>query len=145
MWNREGWQRVAKRLIEARVAAGFLRRSDFARHHNLGNDRTLYDIENARRDNYGVPMIMMLERIYGLASGEIQRLVDGEPVPAEADEGQPLSEAEDNIRKMPGITDAEREMLVAVLRAKRAEHGIGTAGDNGPPMRSVDREAGEQR
>jgi hypothetical protein len=79
-----GWGRVAHRLKQARIDAGFPHRVDLVDEllrtgkAKLSVDRILGDLERGSRDNYSPATLSAVEAWYGLAPGEIQSLLSGE-------------------------------------------------------------------
>lgn len=75
----ERWHELGEHLIRRRVALGFPKRAEFARHLRLTHDRTLSDIENARRDNYSAATLGQVEGYYQLAVRAIPDFLEGAP------------------------------------------------------------------
>lgn len=78
-YTAERWHELGEHLIRRRVALGFSKRSEFAKHLRLTHDRTISDIENGRRDNYSAATLGQLESYYGLAVRAIPDFLDGAP------------------------------------------------------------------
>lgn len=78
-YSKERWRELGRHLIQRRVALGYAKRSDFAKHLRLTHDRTLSDIENGRRDNYSAATLSQLEGYYGLAVRAIPEFLEGAP------------------------------------------------------------------
>lgn len=68
----EQWKALGAALVRRRVELGFSKRTEFASSLGLTHDRTLSDIENGRRTNYGDATIAQIERFYRIAEGAIQ-------------------------------------------------------------------------
>lgn len=74
------WQRLGELLIAARVGMGFTKRAGWVEHLGFTHDRTITDIENAKRSNYGRATLADIERAYGWRPGSIRSvLAGGEP------------------------------------------------------------------
>jgi hypothetical protein len=74
------WRRLGELLMARRVELGFPIRSAFAKHLGMSHDRTLADLENARRRNFDQTTLLFVERGYGWGSGSIRAvLAGGEP------------------------------------------------------------------
>lgn len=79
-----GWERLGLLLLRRRVHLGYPNRSAFARDKGLKNDRTLSDLEKAKRTNFGDNTLAHMEVVYEWAPGSIERvLAGGEPTPIE--------------------------------------------------------------
>jgi hypothetical protein len=88
------WRRLGELLVQRRVELGFRDREAFARARGLAHSRILFDLENAKRDNYAPSTRADVERIYGWEYGSVQAVLDGgAPTPAEAD--RPLEAYDD--------------------------------------------------
>jgi hypothetical protein len=73
----ERWQRLGAQLIQRRTAL-YPRHSRGAFSETTGlSYRLVYDIEEARRTNFGTPVIAGIEAAYKLAPGAIGRFLDG--------------------------------------------------------------------
>lgn len=79
-----GWGRVARRLQQARIDAGFPHRIDLVDEllrtgkAKLSVDRILGDLERGARSNYSSATISAVEAWYGLEPGEVRRVHAGE-------------------------------------------------------------------
>jgi hypothetical protein len=79
------WQRLGELLIARRIELGGKVRTRFAEENGLGHDRTLSDLEKARRTVYEDATIAEVERIYRWAPGSIRAVLAGrEPTPLQA-------------------------------------------------------------
>jgi transcriptional regulator with XRE-family HTH domain len=78
-YSAERWHELGEQLIRRRVALGFPKRSEFAKHLRLTHDRTLSDIENGRRANYSAATLGQLEGHYRLAVRAITDFLEGAP------------------------------------------------------------------
>lgn len=118
----DAWRRLGDLLLARRVELGWRRRAPFARHLGLTHDRTLADIELARRRNFDRPTLLFIERAYGWGEGSIQRVLAGgeptvtpqnpEPAP-EVDPDPVVAPPQDDeeilFRLPPGLTPRQRE------------------------------------
>jgi hypothetical protein len=78
------WTRLAEHLIARRVELGHPRRPSFYREHEMssGQQRTIEDIENARRTNYAPSTRAWVEQVYRWQVGSIRSvLAGGDPSP----------------------------------------------------------------
>ena len=83
------WRRLGDLLLARRVELGFPKRAAFARHLGLSHDRTLSDIELARRRNFDRTTLLFIERSYGWENGSIAAvLAGGEPSVTEQNPGR---------------------------------------------------------
>lgn len=71
------WKRLAELAIARRVELGYHRRAKFARARGLSHDRTLSDLENAKRTNFEPATIAQIEQIYQWAPGSVRAVLDG--------------------------------------------------------------------
>lgn len=78
-YSRERWIELGDHLTRRRVALGYAKRSDFAKHLRLTHDRTISDIEHGRRNNYSAATLAQLEGYYQLAARAIPDFLDGAP------------------------------------------------------------------
>lgn len=80
------WERLGRLLIARRVELGFPNRSAFARHLGMSHDRTLADLEKARRQNFDETTLLFVENGYGWQAGSIREvLAGGDPILTAAD------------------------------------------------------------
>ena len=79
----DAWLRLGELLRQRRVQiAGHGNRTQFARDKGLPNDRTLFDLEKGRRNNYSAAQLDLMEIVYGWTPGSIRAvLAGGEPTP----------------------------------------------------------------
>lgn len=73
------WQRLADEVVRRRGYLGLTRR-EFAEDTGFAA-KTLGDIENARRKNYGAATLARLERALRWPSGAVDAILRGEPAP----------------------------------------------------------------
>jgi transcriptional regulator with XRE-family HTH domain len=78
-YTAERWRELGEHLTRRRVALGFPKRSEFAKHLRLTHDRTLSDIEKGRRNNYSAATLGQLEGYYRLAVRAITDFLEGAP------------------------------------------------------------------
>jgi hypothetical protein len=71
------WRRLGELLMARRVELGFPIRSAFAKHLGMSHDRTLADLENARRRNFDQTTLLFVERGYGWRRGSIKDVLGG--------------------------------------------------------------------
>lgn len=82
--NPQDWQRLGERLLRRRMELGWTRRSAFAKHLGMTHDRTLADLENARRNNFEPGTLVFIEQGYAWEPGSIAAvLAGGEPTRSE--------------------------------------------------------------
>lgn len=122
----EAWQRLGELLIAARSSQGFANRSAFARHLGLKHQRTLTDIENAKRRDFGKATIASIEHWYGWKTGSVRDvLTGGDPTPlakatVPGDSGsvgpKPQDGEEIVFRLPPGLTPRQRERARRIAR-----------------------------
>lgn len=128
MEDPEARHRLGQLLIDARVAMGFRRRAEFMRHLGLSHDRTLSDIENARRTNFDPSTIAFLEQSYGWAPGSIGAvLTGGEPTPrrspGQVDVTHPNPDVQVEVDQHPvglGLDDAAADLTPEQIESVRA-------------------------
>lgn len=111
------WQHLAEELIRARVRLGYPKRSRFAADKGLTNDRTLADLENARRENYDQSTRALVEQIYGLAPGNFAELLQGLPpryVGGDDDDAEVLMDLPEEALR--GLSAIEQEEVRAAAR-----------------------------
>jgi len=126
--NAESWQRLAGELIDRRVAldSRFSNRRLFCQERGI-DYRTVSDLENARRDNYGRQTLAKIERAYEWAPGSVRTILEGkEPTPLSAGRrsGYPDFVGDDPFFRHIWDADelaspAEREMTVRLIKAAR--------------------------
>lgn len=93
------WQRLGELLLARRVELGWRRRAPFARHLGLTHDRTLADIELARRKNFDQATLLFLERGYGWEPNSIKAvLAGGEPTVTEPNPGPQVQVDQPSVR-----------------------------------------------
>lgn len=86
-----GWQRLSRLLVERRLELGYAKRAPFARANGLSHDRVLFDLENARRDNYDPATLALVEQIYRWRRGSIEAVREGgDPTPVDDSNAEPL-------------------------------------------------------
>lgn len=123
----ERWQELGEHLTRRRLALGFSKRSDFAKHLRLTHDRTLSDVENGRRSNYSAATLSQLEGWYQLAVRAIPNFLEGGPtlVSDPGDAGGMIVEAAaahgHDLTGMLGVVDIAR--ATAHRRAERHDEG----------------------
>lgn len=75
----ERWVQLGQELMARRIeVAGHSNRSRFAKENDLPNDRVLYDLEKARRNNFDQSTLAHMEAVYRLRPGAIGRFVAGD-------------------------------------------------------------------
>ena len=88
----ERWQRLGDMLLNRRVElTGDTNREAFARKAGLRYSRSLFDIENGKRDNYGPAMLAQLEQVYRWEAGSINAVLAGGQPTELSDEQFPAS------------------------------------------------------
>jgi hypothetical protein len=125
----KSWQRLAEKLIERRVAIDprYSNRRLFCDERGI-DYRTVSDLERARRDNYGRPMLAKVEVAYKWAAGSVRQILEGgDPTlqSAEHRNGYPDYVGEDPYLRYIWDAEqlsspAEREMTIRLIRAVRA-------------------------
>lgn len=78
-YSKDRWRELGEHLTRRRIALGYPKRSEFAKHLRLTHDRTLSDIENGRRVNYSAATLSQLEGYYQLAVRAIPDFLEGAP------------------------------------------------------------------
>jgi len=73
----ERWQRLGEMLLNRRVELGGTNREAFARERGLRYSRSLFDIENGKRDNYGPAILAQMEQVYRWEAGSIKAVLEG--------------------------------------------------------------------
>lgn len=115
------WQRLGELLVARRTELGHPKRLPFAKHHGLTHDRTLSDLENARRtrlEGFDPATLAQVEQIYQWAPGSIRKvLAGGDPVKLDDD-----APPDDIVALLPpgaldGLSDVEREEVLAIGKA----------------------------
>ena len=79
--NAAAWERLGMLLTQrrAQIDPRYGRRTRFAEEHHLGH-RVVYEIEKARRQNFGDGTIAAIEAAYELVPGSLRRTLDGGPL-----------------------------------------------------------------
>ena len=94
------WQRLGEMLLNRRVElTGDTNREAFARDAGLRYSRSLFDIENGKRDNYSPAMLAQMEQVYRWAAGSIELVLQG---------GQPIE-----------LSDGHRSAALLSLKDRR--------------------------
>lgn len=73
----QNWKRLAELAISRRVQLGYTRRTEFARVNGLSHDRTIFDLEHARRTNFGPATIAQIEQVYQWLPGSVRAVLEG--------------------------------------------------------------------
>lgn len=119
----DDWGRLAELLVHRRVALGYRNRTKFAEAVGAPNDRIFSDMERQRRTNFDQATRAFVEQAYQWAPGSIRAvLTGGQPVeiqPAPAEPADYRDKDERAIEESSMFTRAEKNAMLAVLRAMR--------------------------
>lgn len=125
-YPREAWQRLGELLVARRVEldARYRNRREFARDVQM-DYRVIYDIEVARRSNFGTSTLRGLELAYRLPTGALDEYLAGRAsdllgTPRE-DVAAPSSDQAATTDNLSAIEAALRQ-VEAVAAALRVEH-----------------------
>lgn len=116
------WQRLAEQLTARRIALGYPKRLPFAKANGLSHDRTLSDLENARRTNFDGATIAQVEQVYRWKTGSLRAvLAGGDPVPLDSETVVPGDEDLGVLGSLPpealeGLSPADRAEVIAAAK-----------------------------
>lgn len=133
----EAWQHLAQLLVQRRVELDhrFRNRRAFCDEKKI-EYRVISDIEGARRDNFGGPMITAIEVAYEIAEGSIRLALDNphiEKLPEKTGDAPQAVIVPDGVRLVdlapweqhiwltPGLSVQEREMAIYLIRVARRD------------------------
>jgi hypothetical protein len=125
------WVRLGMLLIAARVGKGYTRRSAFARDLGLTHDRTLFDIENAKRRNFDASTLAFIEQAYGWKPGSIRTVLNGGEPTVTQENSRPEGEVDHRPVGLglddaaEGLTAEEIEPVLEVIRMAKRLKGLG--------------------
>lgn len=122
----DNWKRLAELLEQRRVALGYPKRQPFAKAHGLSHDRTLSDLENARRTNYDSATLAQVEQIYRWVSGSIAAVLQGGAPVVLPESVGPNSDDPSVLGSLPpealeGLGTAERAEVIAAAHLRALE------------------------
>lgn len=145
-----GWGRVADRLKQARIDAGFPHRIDLVDEllrtgkAKLSVERILGDLERGSRANYSPATLSAVESWYGLTLGEIRLLLSsaGEAVSAKPREARPAVHppklSDPGYPAIPTILSRlDDDRLVEIMHAIATELGARAKRDDDDPVRLI--------
>ena len=105
-----GWQRVGKRIREARARRGYRTVAEFAAACQL-SESTIRDLETGRRANYKASTISRVQAELGWLEGSIMRTVEGRrPILAQDEQLQAVTDA------WPQLSREMRRVIFRMVR-----------------------------
>ena len=123
----EKWQALARLLQRQRVIVlGQRNRAKFVRDNGLPNDRTIADLEAAKRDNYSLTTLLSLEVWYKLDAQQLRDILGPDIYPmhdrvvlteravvqvAGVPPHQSYEELRQQVQALEAILDERREMM----------------------------------
>lgn len=113
----QDWQRLAERVVAARVARGMTTRDQLAQKGGFST-RFLGDVENARRTNYDPAYLARLEQSLGWETGSVAAiLAGGEPIHPHSGTGdeEDFADLELEVRMILGwdLPDTAKQAILA--------------------------------
>lgn len=121
--NAAAWERLGMLLTQrrAQIDPRYGRRTRFAEERHLGH-RVVYEIEKARRQNFGDGTIAAIESAYELVPGSLRRTLNGDPLEAATrtpEPGPPANEPPEPVP--PGVATAISALVSSLVPAVEVE------------------------
>lgn len=113
------WDRLAEALLRRRVELGHRNRTQFAAAVGEKNDRTISDLEHARRDNYTPATLASMERIYQWEPGSIKMVLAGnDPIRTPGSPGETPADVDAAVRQQHPTASSVVDAIIEILNSR---------------------------